>query len=140
MRADDGRVVPNFITQALRGEPLTVFDDGSRRRVSFCYVADLVDGIYRLLHLRRGEPVNLGNPHEMTILTSPKHQGADRHASPRSSSCTPKNERTQDDPLIRQPDIAKARRVLGWEPKVSLEEGLGLTVEYFRKLLGKEKA
>jgi dTDP-glucose 4,6-dehydratase len=139
MRADDGRVVTNFIAQAVRNEPMTVYDDGSRTR-SFCYVSDLVDGMVRLLESDEVEPVNLGNPREMTILEFAKIIQALTGTQSKIEFIHPKDERTQDDPLIRQPDIAKARRVLGWEPKVSLEEGLGLTVEYFRKLLGKEKA
>ncbi|NOZ06807.1 MAG: SDR family oxidoreductase [Chloroflexi bacterium] len=131
MRLDDGRVVPNFLRQALRGEPLTVYDDGSRTR-SFCYVSDLVEGIVCLLHSDEIYPVNLGNPNEMTI-----HEFAKRVLDVSGSRSaiafiTPKDERTKDDPQTRRPDITKAQRVLGWTPKVSLDEGLGRTVAWFR--------
>ena len=139
MRPDDGRVVTNFIAQALRGEPLTVYDDGARTR-SFCYVSDLVDGIVRLLDSPEVEPVNLGNPREMTVLDFAKT--VQRLTGTRSDIAfvSPKDERTQDDPHIRQPDIARARAVLGWEPKVSLEEGLAKTIDYFRTLFAAEGA
>jgi len=133
MRLNDGRVVPNFVRQALAGEPLTVYDDGSRTR-SFCYVSDLVDGLYRLLMSDEPTPVNLGNPEEMTILafaqTVLRVSGS---ASP-IVFITPQDERTQDDPHTRQPDIRKALRVLGWSAKVSLEEGLRQTLAYFAEL------
>ncbi len=139
MRADDGRVVTNFIAQALRGEPLTVYDDGSRTR-SFCYVSDLVEGFVRLLNSNFVEPVNLGNPREMTVLefahTVVKLTGTRSEVI----HIVPNDERTKDDPQTRQPDISRAREVLGWEPKVSLEEGLGHTIEYFRRLLAAEGA
>ncbi len=131
MRADDGRVVPNFICQALRGEPLTVYDDGSRTR-SFCYVDDLVEGLIRLLFSDETRPVNLGNPQEMTILEF-AHKVLEVTGS--SSPITfvhPTDERTKDDPKVRCPDITRAREVLGWEPKVGLQEGLRQTVEFFR--------
>src|SRR5215475_1901130 len=123
MRPDDGRVVTNFIAQALRGQPLTVYDDGARTR-SFCYVSDLVDGIVRLLASKEFEPINLGNPREMTVLEFAKT--VQRLTGHRSEIVfvTPKDERTKDDPHIRQPDISRARRLLQWEPKVSLEDGL----------------
>ncbi len=127
MRLRDGRVVPAFVSQALRGEPLTVFGDGTQTR-SFCYVSDLVDGILRLLFSSEGEPTNIGNPAEMTILDF-------AHAILRSTgSKSPIVHRPlpTDDPRQRQPDISKARRVLGWEPKVPLEEGIRRTVDYFR--------
>ena len=136
MRLDDGRVVPNFIRQALSNEPLTVYDDGTRTR-SFCYVSDMVEGIVRLLMSGEVDPVNLGNPHEMTILefahlvlevTGSKSEIVFVH---------PRDERTKDDPMVRQPDIGRAREVLGWEPNVSLEEGLAKTVDWFRLRLGK---
>jgi len=132
MRLDDGRVLPAFMSQALRGEPLTVYGDGTQTR-SFCYVDDLVEGIWRLLHSDEGAPVNIGNPREMTILefaeavkkATGANVGYDFRPLP------------QDDPKVRRPDISKARRVLGgWEPKVVLEEGLRRTTEYFRKKLG----
>ena len=132
MRADDGRVVPNFICQALRGEPLTVYDDGSRTR-SFCYIDDLVEGLVRLLFSDEVRPVNLGNPQEMTILEF-AHKVLEVTGS--SSPITfvhPTDERTKDDPKVRCPDITRAREVLGWEPRVPLEEGLRRTVEYFRE-------
>lgn len=137
MRADDGRVVTNFIAQGLRGEPLTVYDDGSRTR-SFCYISDLVEGIVRLLNSDVVEPVNLGNPQEMTVLEFA--QVVQRLTGNRSriEFVTPKDERTKDDPHIRQPDITRARTLLGWEPRVSLEEGLAYTIAYFRQLLGME--
>jgi len=131
MRAEDGRVVPNFICQALRGEPLTVYDDGSRTR-SFCYVDDLVEGLIRLLFSDETRPVNLGNPQEMTILEF-AHKVLEVTGS--SSPITfvhPTDERTKDDPKVRCPDITRAREVLGWEPKVGLQEGLRQTVEFFR--------
>jgi len=138
MRADDGRVVTNFIAQAVRGEPITVYDDGGRTR-SFCYVTDLVDGMVRLLHSEEVEPVNLGNPREMTILEFAKTVQKLTGTRSQIEFIRPKDERTQDDPHIRQPDISKARRVLGWEPGISLEQGLGLTIDYFRKLLEMER-
>ena len=129
MRPRDGRVVPTFIQQALDGEPLTVFGDGSQTR-SFCYVDDLVDGIYRLLLSERGEPTNIGNPHEMTIL-----EFAERILEATGSTCEIRYQALpEDDPKTRQPDITAARRDLGWEPKVPLEAGLAKTVEYFRAL------
>jgi len=135
MRMDDGRVVPNFVCQALRGAPLTVYDDGSRTR-SFCYVSDMVEGMVRLLHSDETTPVNMGNPDEMTILEF-AHQVLELTGS-RSpiEYVTPTDERTADDPKVRCPDIGKARRVLGWEPRVPLEEGLGQTMMYFQKKLG----
>lgn len=127
MQLHDGRVVPAFLDQSLRGEPITVFGDGSQTR-SFCYVSDLVDGLYRLFFSEERYPVNLGNPEEMTIL-----QFAERIAE-FTGSQAPIEFRPlpQDDPKKRQPDISKARRVLGWEPKVTLPEGMSQTVEYFR--------
>ena len=127
MQLHDGRVVPAFLDQSLRGEPMTVFGDGSQTR-SFCYVSDLVDGLWRLLLSEERYPVNLGNPEEMTIL-----QFAER-ISEFTGGSAPIEFRPlpQDDPKKRQPDISKARRVLGWEPKVGLAEGMRLTVEYFR--------
>jgi len=137
MRMDDGRVVPNFVCQALRGDPLTVYDDGSRTR-SFCYVSDMVEGLVRLLHSDETAPVNLGNPAEMTVLDfAHKVLGLTGSSSP-IEFVTPTDARTADDPKVRCPDIGKARRVLGWEPQVSLEEGLRQTTVYFRKKLGLE--
>jgi dTDP-glucose 4,6-dehydratase len=134
MRADDGRVVTNFITQALRGAPLTVYDDGARTR-SFCYVSDLVEGIVRLLASQVAEPVNLGNPREMTVLDFAHAVKRLTRSSSEIVFITPKDERTKDDPQTRQPDIARARRLLGWEPQVTLEDGLQRTIAYFRDLL-----
>ena len=131
MRLNDGRVVPNFIAQALRGEPLTVYGDGIQTR-SFCYVSDLIDGVCRLLLSDETEPVNIGNPQEMTILDF-AHEIV--HLTGSTSDITlvqPKDVRVKDDPKVRQPDINKARRLLGWEPKVSLDEGLRKTIEWFR--------
>lgn len=130
MRPRDGRVVPAFIQQSLLGEPLTVFGDGSQTR-SFCYVDDLIEGIFRLLMSDEVLPTNIGNPHEMTIL-----QFAERiRALVGSSSPIDFRPLPVDDPKTRQPDITKARRVLGWEPKVELDHGLNRTIDYFRSLL-----
>ena len=132
MRLDDGRVVPNFVCQALRGDPLTVYDDGSRTR-GFCYVSDMVEGIVRLFNSSETTPVNLGNPGEMSVLDFAhlvlKLTGS---RSP-ITFVEPADARTADDPKVRSPDIAKAQRVLGWEPQVSLEEGLLHTIAYFRE-------
>ena len=127
MRLRDGRVVPAFVSQALRSEPLTVFGDGRQTR-SFCYVSDLVDGILRLLFSEEGEPTNIGNPAEMTILDFAQAI----LKSTGSQSQVVHRPLPTDDPKQRQPDITKARRVLGWEPKVPLEEGIRMTVDYFR--------
>jgi dTDP-glucose 4,6-dehydratase len=127
MRLNDGRAVPAFMSQALRHEDVTIFGSGTQTR-SFCYVSDLVDGILRLLASKENDPVNIGNPHEMTIeeiartiirMTSSKSRIVYR-ALP------------EDDPKVRQPDITRARTLLGWEPKVALEEGLTRTLDYFR--------
>jgi dTDP-glucose 4,6-dehydratase len=126
MKLDDGRVVPAFIGQALRGAPLTLFGDGSQTR-SFCYVSDLVDGIYRLMQSDEHAPVNLGNPLEMTVR---EFAGEIRRITGSQSAiiCEPLPE---DDPKQRRPDISKARRLLNWEPRVSLADGLRLTIDYF---------
>lgn len=134
MRLDDGRVVPNFIRQALLGEPLTVYDSGSRTR-SFCYVSDMVEGIARLLDSHETSPVNLGNPHEMTILEFAHRVLKITGSSSEIIFVTPQDERTKDDPMTRQPDISKARQTLGWEPVVSLEEGLQRTMQDFKTRL-----
>jgi dTDP-glucose 4,6-dehydratase len=132
MRLNDGRVVPAFIGQALRGEPLTVFGDGKQTR-SFCYVSDLVAGIDKLLLSDETEPTNLGNPHEMTIL-----EFAERIRDLTGARVPIEfKELPVDDPKVRQPDISKAKRVLGWEPKVPLPEGLRATIEHFTKVLAK---
>jgi len=135
MQLDDGRVVPAFIDQALGGKPMTVFGDGSQTR-SFCFVRDLVDGLYRLAFSDERFPVNLGNPQEMTIL-----EFAERiKRLTRTKAPLEFKELPQDDPKRRQPDISKAKRVLGWEPKVGLEDGLRETIEYFQKLPAAVKA
>ena len=127
MRLRDGRVVPNFIAQALRNEAITVYGDGSQTR-SFCYVSDLIEGIYRLSQSNFHEPVNIGNPLEVTIL-----QFAERiKALIGSKSQIVFGPLPEDDPKVRQPDIGRARKILGWEPKVSLDEGLRKTIDYFR--------
>ncbi len=126
MRAGDGRVVPTFINQALDGEALTCFGDGSQTR-SFCYVDDLIEGIYRLLLSDEVLPVNIGNPAEMTVLQFA--QEIIRLTG--SSSEIVFVDLPEDDPKVRQPDITKARAVLGWEPKVALEQGLGRVIDYF---------
>jgi dTDP-glucose 4,6-dehydratase len=129
MKLNDGRVVPAFLDQALRGEPLTVFGDGSQTR-SFCYVSDLVDGLYRLMQSDERDPVNLGNPDEMTILEfAERIRRLTGSRSPIVHQPLP-----QDDPKQRRPDISKAKRILGWEPRVPLEEGLQQTIEYFRTI------
>jgi dTDP-glucose 4,6-dehydratase len=127
MRPRDGRVVSNFIVQALRGEPLTVYGDGSQSR-SFCYVSDLVEGIYRLFLSDRSEPTNLGNPKEFTV----GELAAMVLEMTGSRSPVERRPLPADDPKVRQPDISAARTVLGWEPRVPLREGLGRTIEYFR--------
>lgn len=131
MRLEDGRALPNFISQALRGEPITVYGDGSQTR-SFCYVSDLVEGLFRLLVSREHEPVNLGNPDEVTILQLAR-EVIEITGSPSEIIFRPL---PQDDPKVRRPDISKARRLLEWEPRVSRLEGLKLTVPYFRGSLG----
>jgi dTDP-glucose 4,6-dehydratase len=129
MRLNDGRVLPAFIGQALRGEDLTVFGDGSQTR-SFCYVDDLIEGIYRLLMSNYTDPVNIGNPDEITI----------REFAEEIIKLTGTNQKViyqplpQDDPMQRQPDISRAREILGWEPRVSRAEGLSITYDYFRQL------
>jgi len=133
MRIKDGRSLPNFMCQALNGEDMTVFGNGSQTR-SFCYVSDLVDGIYRLLLSNEHEPVNMGNPAEITILQLAKEM----LALTGSKSKIVFKPLPVDDPKIRQPDIAKAKKILGWEPGVSREEGLRKTLTYFKNLLQKE--
>ncbi len=133
MRLEDGRVVPAFIGQALKGEPLSIFGDGSQTR-SFCFVSDLIDGIYRLSQSKETRPVNVGNPHEMTIRQFAEEiLGIVETPSKISYHDLPK-----DDPKQRQPDITRAKTVLGWEPKVKFNEGIRETVEYFLKVLGNE--
>ena len=134
MRPNDGRVVSNFIVQALRGEPLTIYGDGSQTR-SFCYVDDLIEGIVRLFERGTPEPTNLGNPHEFTV-----RQLADRVLQlTGSKSQIVQRPLPVDDPRVRQPDISYARRTLDWEPTVRLEEGLRRTIEYFRGVVARER-
>ena len=130
MRLDDGRALPAFIGQALRGEDLTVFGDGAQTR-SFCYVSDLIEGIYRLLLSDESRPVNIGNPHEISLLEFAKEIIA-LSGTPSKITFKPL---PQDDPKQRQPDISRAKEVLGWEPKIAREQGLALTYEYFKKQL-----
>jgi dTDP-glucose 4,6-dehydratase len=129
MRLDDGRVVPNFIGQALHGEALTVYGDGTQTR-SFCFVDDLVEGIYRLLLSDEHDPVNLGNPAEISILEFAKRIGA--MVNPPSPITVLAERRGSGDPQRRQPDITRAQTILGWSPKVSLDEGLARTMRYFQ--------
>ena len=129
MRPRDGRVVPALIGQALAGEPMTVFGDGSQTR-SFCYVSDLIEGIYRLLLSEEREPVNIGNPAELSVLDFAR---TIQRLTGTSSEIIFKP-LPEDDPKVRQPDITRARKILGWEPKVKLEEGLSRTIDYFRAL------
>jgi len=130
MRPHDGRAIPTFIPQALRGEPITVFGDGSQTR-SFCYVSDQIEGLYRLLMSDCVDPVNIGNPQELTVMELA--QMIVRLTG--SKSRIVRKPLPVDDPKVRQPDITKAKEVLGWEPKVDLEEGLRLTIEWFKKKL-----
>lgn len=129
MKLNDGRVVPAFLDQALLGEPMTVFGEGSQTR-SFCYVSDLVDGLYRLMQSDERYPVNLGNPQEMTILEFAERI---RRLTGTSSQIVHKP-LPQDDPKQRKPDIGKAQRLLGWQPRVTLEDGLRQTIDYFRQV------
>ncbi len=131
MRLRDGRVVPNFIQQALRGEPLTAYGDGLQTR-SFQYVSDLVEGVYRLLMSSENDPVNIGNPGEYTIKQFAEVINDLTH---NAAGLVYKDMRTLDDPQVRQPNIEKAKRILGWEPQVELEEGLRRTIPWFREEL-----
>ncbi|HOZ20915.1 MAG TPA: SDR family oxidoreductase [bacterium] len=130
MRPNDGRAIPAFVPQALRNEPITIFGDGSQTR-SFCYVSDLIEGIYRLMMSDQHEPVNIGNPHEMTI----REMAEAIIRLTGSSSPLVTKPLPVDDPKVRQPDITLARTLLGWEPKVDLEEGLTRTIAWFRQIL-----
>jgi dTDP-glucose 4,6-dehydratase len=131
MRLRDGRVVPNFIQQALRGEALTAYGDGLQTR-SFQYVSDLVEGVYRLLHSDEVEPVNIGNPGEFTIR---EFAEIINRLTDNKAGIVLKDQRTKDDPQVRQPDITKAKAILRWEPTVGLEEGLRQTIPWFREQL-----
>ena len=131
MRLEDGRVVPNFIAQALRNEALTVYGDGSQTR-SFCYVSDMIEGVFRLLHSDEAQPVNVGNPQEMTIMELANLV----NEVTGNSAGVVFEPLPADDPQVRQPDITRAREVLGWEPVVPLEEGLRTTISWFERRLG----
>jgi len=135
MRIDDGRALPTFMSQALRGEPLTVYGDGSQTR-AFCYVDDLVEGIYRLLMSNEAEPVNLGNPDEITI----KEFAEEIIEITGTGSPITYEELPEDDPQVRQPDISRAKEVLDWAPKVDRREGLRRTLEYFKTKIDVEVA
>jgi dTDP-glucose 4,6-dehydratase len=128
MRLNDGRALPNFVYQALSGKPLTVYGDGKQTR-SFCFVSDLIEGIYRLMLSDEHLPTNIGNPHEITILEfAERIRTHFKNAPPIIFEPLP-----QDDPKQRCPDITKAKRLLGWQPKVALEEGLKVTLDYFKE-------
>ena len=129
MRLNDGRALPNFVFQALSGQPLTIYGDGKQTR-SFCYVDDLIEGIYRLMLSDENFPVNIGNPQEITILEFAERIRKHFETSPEIIF----EPLPQDDPKRRCPDISKAKRLLQWEPKVQLEEGLKRTLEYFKKV------
>jgi dTDP-glucose 4,6-dehydratase len=130
MRLDDGRALPNFMVQALKGDDITVYGSGAQTR-SFCYVDDLIKGIKRLLDSDMAEPVNLGNPEEIPILDFAKEIIHLIGSKSRIIFCP----LPQNDPKVRQPDITRAKTVLGWEPKVSRQEGLTRTLQYFKKIL-----
>jgi dTDP-glucose 4,6-dehydratase len=134
MRLNDGRALPNFVYQALTGQPLTVYGDGKQTR-SFCYVSDLIEGIYRLMQSSEHLPVNIGNPQEITILEFAERIRTRFNNAP----ATVFEALPQDDPKRRCPDITKAKQLLRWEPRVTLEEGLRLTLEYFTEQFAKEK-
>jgi len=134
MRLNDGRALPNFLYQALSGRPITVYGDGKQTR-SFCYVSDLVDGIYRLLESSEHEPTNLGNPQEITIL-----EFAERVRKLAAADVPIElHPLPQDDPKQRCPDISKAKRILGWQPKINLEQGLRITYDYFRQKVAESR-
>ncbi len=127
MRLEDGRAVPNFMTQALKNKPITVYGDGRQTR-SLCYVSDLIDGIYRLLMSNENNPVNIGNPHEISLLQLA--EAVKRLTGSKSRIVF--RPLPEDDPKVRRPDITRAKKLLKWQPKVDLEEGLKKTITYFR--------
>ena len=132
MRMDDGRAVPNFITQALRDKPITVYGDGKQTR-SFCYISDMIEGIYKLMISDENYPINLGNPQEISILEFAKLIKKITN----SKSEIVFKELPEDDPKVRRPDITKAMKILKWKPKVPLEDGLRRTIEWFSKEMKK---
>ena len=132
MRLDDGRALPAFVGQALRGEDITVFGDGLQTR-SFCYVSDLVDGIFKLLMSNETNPVNIGNPDEITI----KQFAEEVIKITGTKSKIAYKPLPEGDPKVRQPDISKAQNILGWSPKIGREEGLKITIDYFKKRLNR---
>jgi dTDP-glucose 4,6-dehydratase len=135
MRLNDGRALPAFMSSALEAKPLKVFGDGSQTR-SFCYVSDTVEGLYRLMMSETHDPVNIGNPNEITILDFAKEiVGLTGSRSAIEFEAFP----TEDDPKVRKPDITRAKTLLGWEPRVDRHEGLAKTLDYFRTVLGKER-
>ncbi len=131
MRLDDGRVVPNFVGQALRGEPITVYGTGTQTR-SFCFASDLIDGFWKLMNSDQSGPINIGNPIERTMIEFAQEIKA---LTGSSSEIVYEELKTADDPKQRRPDITRARELLGWEPKVTLKEGLQQTIAYFQKRL-----
>jgi dTDP-glucose 4,6-dehydratase len=135
MHLDDGRVVPNFLQQAIQNQPLSVYGDGSQTR-SFCYVDDLIEGIYRLLLSNEHQPVNIGNPIETTILDFA--QSINRITGNQAGIIFKEDARGEGDPQRRQPDISRAKEILDWEPKIDLEEGLASTIPYFKQKMGLE--
>jgi dTDP-glucose 4,6-dehydratase len=139
MRVEDGRAIPAFMSQALRGEEVTVFGDGSQTR-SLCYITDMVDGIFRLMSSNLGDPVNLGNPKEMTIRALAERIVELVGDLTGSRSRIVARPLPEDDPKIRQPDITRARTLLSWEPRVALDDGLRETLAYFRRKLGSQAA
>jgi dTDP-glucose 4,6-dehydratase len=132
MRLDDGRVIPNFIQQALRGEPLTIYGEGTQTR-SFCYVSDLIEGIYRLLLSDEHTPVNIGNPVEMSMLELA--ESINETTNNTAGIVFKENMRLGNDPERRRPDISKAKKLLNWEPNINLKEALQLTIPYFKEKL-----
>ena len=135
MHIDDGRVVPNFIQQALRGEPLTIYGDGTQTR-SFCYVDDLVEGVVRLLHSDVNSPVNIGNPEETTILEFA--QKINNYVGNNAGVVYNLESRGEGDPQRRRPDISRAQSLLNWQPKISVDYGLDMTIPYFKATIGLE--